>query len=60
MLLHPLPPPYVQAYGARAYRRLGVYLQRAQLICWALCLPVAALWLNVSRFTRGWGWGFGW
>jgi len=37
-----------QAYGARSYKLLGVYLQRAQLICWTLCIPIAALWLNVG------------
>ncbi|KAI8466628.1 MAG: mate-domain-containing protein [Monoraphidium minutum] len=35
-----------QAYGAAQYRLMGVYLQRALLICWALCLPIAAIWLN--------------
>lgn len=42
-----------QAFGARRYKLLGVYLQRAQCICWVLCLPIAALWLNVSGSTWG-------
>lgn len=41
-------PQCCQAYGARSYKLLGTYLQRAQLICWSLCIPIAALWLNVS------------
>lgn len=35
---------YVQAYGARQYGMLGVVLQRARLICWTACLPIAVLW----------------
>jgi hypothetical protein len=34
----------LQAYGARRYSMLGVVLQRARLICWCACLPVAVLW----------------
>jgi MATE family multidrug resistance protein len=37
-----------QAYGARAYPLLGVYLVRARLICWTLCVPVALLWLQAE------------
>jgi hypothetical protein len=64
--IQPTPPPtHIKAYGARSYRLLGVYLQRAQLICWTLCLPVAALWLNVGGCFLGLGWllaglGVGW
>ncbi|KAF8062039.1 DTX2 [Scenedesmus sp. PABB004] len=35
-----------QAFGAGAYEEVGVVLQRALLVCWAVCIPVAALWLN--------------
>jgi hypothetical protein len=34
----------LQAYGARRYAMLGVVLQRARLICWCACIPVAVLW----------------
>ncbi|GBF98590.1 hypothetical protein Rsub_11315 [Raphidocelis subcapitata] len=37
-----------QAYGARAYTLLGVYLQRAQVICFALCVPLVALWWRIE------------
>ncbi|KXZ45349.1 hypothetical protein GPECTOR_56g446 [Gonium pectorale] len=33
-----------QAYGAGNYGMLGLVLQRALLICWVACLPVAAFW----------------
>jgi MATE family multidrug resistance protein len=33
-----------QAFGARNYAVLGEILQRARLICWTVCLPVALLW----------------
>uniref|UniRef100_A0A383V4G4 Protein DETOXIFICATION n=1 Tax=Tetradesmus obliquus TaxID=3088 RepID=A0A383V4G4_TETOB len=35
-----------QAYGAGAYTRLSVIFQRALLVCWTVCIPVALLWLN--------------
>jgi Na+-driven multidrug efflux pump len=35
-----------QAYGAGAYTRVGVILQRALLVCWTVCIPVGFLWLN--------------
>jgi MATE family multidrug resistance protein len=33
-----------QAYGAGDYMLVGETLQRAVLICWAVCVPVALLW----------------
>lgn len=33
-----------QAFGARNYAVLGEVLQRARLICWTVCLPIALLW----------------
>ncbi|GAX80512.1 hypothetical protein CEUSTIGMA_g7950.t1 [Chlamydomonas eustigma] len=33
-----------QAYGARNYKALGEVLQRALLVCWMACIPVALLW----------------
>ena len=35
-----------QAYGAKQYRRSGLYFQRGLLIHALLCFPLAALWLN--------------
>lgn len=33
-----------QAYGAGAYTRVGVVLQRALLVCWTVCTPLVLLW----------------
>eukprot|EP00878_Enallax_costatus_P028505 GHUV01030793.1.p2 GENE.GHUV01030793.1~~GHUV01030793.1.p2 ORF type:complete len:186 (-),score=14.88 GHUV01030793.1:273-830(-) len=33
-----------QAYGAGVYKRVGVILQRALLVCWTVCIVVAVLW----------------
>jgi MATE family multidrug resistance protein len=33
-----------QAYGAKDYKTLGDVLQRALLVCWVACVPVALLW----------------
>ena len=35
---------FSQAYGARDYKALGEVLQRALLVCWVACVPVALLW----------------
>lgn len=45
----------VQAYGAGAYLRVGVILQRALLVCWTVCLPVVLLWSQVCICDTGWG-----
>ena len=34
----------MQAYGARDYKALGDVPQRALLVCWTACVPVALLW----------------
>jgi MATE family multidrug resistance protein len=34
----------MQAFGARNYAVLGEVLQRARVICWTICLPIALLW----------------
>lgn len=44
-----LLPGYLQAYGAGAYLRVGVVLQRALLVCWTVCLPVVLLWSQVGE-----------
>jgi MATE family multidrug resistance protein len=41
------------AYGAGAYLRVGVILQRALLVCWTVCLPVVLLWSQVCAFGTG-------
>jgi hypothetical protein len=41
------------AYGAGAYLRVGVILQRALLVCWTVCLPVVLLWSQVCAFRNG-------
>jgi hypothetical protein len=40
----PVLARHVQAYGAEAYPRLGLVLQRAQLACTAIALPSVLLW----------------
>ena len=42
--IHTFPTPRPQAYGARDYKALGEVLQRALLVCWVACIPVALLW----------------
>ncbi|KAG2444666.1 hypothetical protein HXX76_001410 [Chlamydomonas incerta] len=38
-----------QAYGAKNYPMLGLILQRALLICWAACVPIALFWSQADR-----------
>ena len=38
-----------QAYGAHNYRLVGVYFQRAMIICLLFCFPIWALWLNAEQ-----------
>ena len=46
----PAPPPLTsQAYGARSYKTLGLVLQRALLICWAICIPISLLWTHSEK-----------
>ena len=37
-----------QAYGGKNYRLVGVYFQRATLLCLLVCFPIWALWLNAE------------
>ena len=37
-----------QAYGGKNFRLVGVYFQRAILICTLACFPIWALWLNAE------------
>ena len=38
-----------QAYGARQYRRLGVYKQRAMVVLSLACVPIALVWANTEH-----------
>ncbi|CAM0949371.1 unnamed protein product [Alopecurus aequalis] len=38
-----------QAYGARQYRRLGVYKQRAMVVLSIACVPIALVWANTEN-----------
>ncbi|KAM7272693.1 hypothetical protein ACFE04_027356 [Oxalis oulophora] len=38
-----------QAYGAKQYHMLGVYMQRAMIVMSLSCLPVALLWANTDH-----------
>ena len=38
-----------QSYGARQYRRSGLYFQRSLLIHFLLCFPLAGLWINTEN-----------
>ena len=51
-----MPRAVLQAYGAGAYIRVGVVLQRALLVCWTVCLPVVLLWSQVGAGQWGRGW----
>lgn len=37
-----------QAYGGRSYKALGLWLQRALLITWLMCLPISLLWTHAE------------
>ena len=37
-----------QAYGGKNYHLVGVYFQRATLLCLLVCFPIWALWLNAE------------
>ena len=41
-----------QAYGAKKYRLLGVYFQRAVVISFVWCLPILALCLNAEPILK--------
>jgi MATE family multidrug resistance protein len=38
----------IQAFGARNYSMLGTVYQRAQVICWAMCIPIALLYHHMT------------
>jgi MATE family multidrug resistance protein len=38
-----------QAYGGRSFKTLGVVLQRALLINWAMCIPITLLWTHSEK-----------
>ena len=38
-----------QAFGARQYRLLGVYSQRAMVVLALACVPIVVLWANNAR-----------
>ncbi len=44
-----------QAYGAGEYSKLGLLLQRAVIVCWATCVPVALAWANSDGLLRALG-----
>jgi MATE family multidrug resistance protein len=41
-------PRVLQAYGGRSYKALGLWLQRALLITWLMCLPISLLWTHAE------------
>lgn len=38
-----------QAFGGRNYKTLGLVLQRALLINWAMCIPITVLWTHSEK-----------
>ncbi|EFJ30475.1 hypothetical protein SELMODRAFT_270709 [Selaginella moellendorffii] len=38
-----------QAYGAKQYHLLGVYMQRAMILLNIVCLPIAVMWYNMEH-----------
>lgn len=39
----------MQAYGGRSFKTLGLVLQRALLINWAMCIPITLLWTHSEK-----------
>lgn len=39
----------LQAFGGRNYKTLGLVLQRALLINWAMCIPITVLWTHSEK-----------
>lgn len=37
-----------QAYGAKQYHMLGIYLQRAIFVLWLVAIPIAVVWWNMD------------
>lgn len=44
-----------QAYGAKNYKMLGIYLQRAVLICCTIFFPIAIAWLQSESLLLAMG-----
>ncbi|KAJ7559509.1 hypothetical protein O6H91_04G088500 [Diphasiastrum complanatum] len=44
-----------QAYGAKQYRMLGIFLQRAILVLYLTSLPIAVLWWNMGNLLKAVG-----
>lgn len=37
-----------QAYGAKQYHMLGIYVQRATFVLYLVCIPIAVVWWNMG------------
>lgn len=37
-----------QAFGAKQYHLLGIYMKRASFVLYLVCIPVAAVWWNMD------------
>ncbi|OAE32077.1 hypothetical protein AXG93_2278s1570 [Marchantia polymorpha subsp. ruderalis] len=44
-----------QAYGAKNYRMLGVYLQSSYIVCTGAAFLILALWMNVAAILKAMG-----
>ncbi|KAL3689690.1 hypothetical protein R1sor_015999 [Riccia sorocarpa] len=41
-----------QAYGAKEYRLMGIFLQRAVVVLSLVCIPISILWWNMAPFLK--------
>ena len=43
---------YRQAYGAKQYHMLGIYMHRALLVLMLMCIPIAFIWAYTTQNFR--------
>lgn len=41
-----------QSYGAKQYHMLGIHMQRAMLVLFLVCIPLAVIWANTSPILQ--------
>ncbi|KAH7306795.1 hypothetical protein KP509_22G030800 [Ceratopteris richardii] len=44
-----------QAYGAKQYQKIGIYVQRAMLVLSVISIPMAFVWANIDRILVAMG-----
>ena len=43
---------YRQAYGAKQYHMLGIYMHRVLLVLMLMCIPIAFIWAHTTQNFR--------